>query len=146
MANLPATTTQNSALEVDSRYQDAVADQITAGLRPDAIAAKIYPNDARKRRSLRRRIWHMVRHDEEFARRVALRARGELLIGLGPAVAGLSRSGARGRVDAAKLLLEASGFHNPRVKHDHSGSIEIKLTMPRPERQAVDIPDADVVD
>lgn len=88
----------------------------------------------------------MVRHDEEFARRVALRARGELLIGLGPAVAGLSRSGARGRVDAAKLLLEASGFHNPRVKHDHSGSIEIKLTMPRPERQAVDIPDADVVD
>jgi len=62
-------------------------------------------------------------------------ARGEAIMNLIPAVQALSRRAARGRTDSIKLLFELTGFHSPRVQHDHSGEIEIKLTgMHRPPR------------
>jgi hypothetical protein len=57
----------------------------------------------------------------------------------------LVRRAQRGRVDAIKLLFELTGFYNPRsiVDHNHSGEININLTMGgRPEP----VVDAEVVE
>lgn len=144
VANLPAIQENSSVQEADDRYLEAIADQIAAGHRPDDIARRIHPNDPAKRKKLRRRIWYSVYHDQRLAERIGIRAHGELLLALVPATMGLARKAKRGDVQAVKLLTEASGFHNPRIKHDHTGSIEVKLTMPRPERP--EIPDAEVVE
>lgn len=59
-------------------------------------------------------------------------AMGELLSGLEGAAEALVRRAHRGRPDAIKLLFEATGFHNPRIKHEHSGDIKLTLDLPRP--------------
>jgi hypothetical protein len=55
-----------------------------------------------------------------------------------------------GKPDAVKLVFEATGFYSPRVQHEHSGDINIKLQIPRPageiEASAEDVTDADVVE
>lgn len=67
--------------------------------------------------------------------------------GLIPITDALIRRAAKGRPDAIKLAYEASGFHNPRVKHDHSGEINIKLDMPRPKQvESGEVVDAEVVE
>ena len=38
-----------------------------------------------------------------------------------------------GKPDAVRLAFEASGFHNPKVQHEHSGDISISLNIPRPD-------------
>jgi hypothetical protein len=55
------------------------------------------------------------------------------------------RAKATGRQPEVKLAYEASGFHNPRVAHEHSGDITI---IPRPSRveNEEEIVDAEVVD
>ena len=90
----------------------------------------------------------MVRGDDRFHAMVSAAAHGEMVEGLIPATQALGKRAARGRPDAIKLLFEASGFHNPRVKHEHSGDINIHLDMPRPERVVDEdqVVDAEVVD
>jgi len=82
---------------------------------------------------------------------VGTAAHGMLKEGLLPAVAGLNRRAARGRVDAVKLLFESSKFHSPKMQHEHSGEVHIKLDLPRPtpvlnEGEGEEIVDAEVVD
>lgn len=84
--------------------------------------------------------------DPRIAQGVAAAAKVDLLVGLKPVVRAMVRRGARGRMDAARIILEASGFHNPRVKHEHSGEVTIKLDMPRPKFEQDEIVDADVVE
>lgn len=91
----------------------------------------------------------MVKGDERLAMMIVADAKGEMMMGLIPATEALTRRAAKGRPDAIKLLYEASGFHNPRVKHEHSGDIKITLeSVPRPTFQSDDddVVDADVVD
>ncbi len=145
MANLPTKPAQSSELVPRQRFMEAIAARVGAGQRPDRIARDVYPENAQKRRQLRDRIWYLVRRDEDFHRIVVERARAEMILALEPQTRRLARLR---RPDAIKLLFEASGFHNPRVKHDHSGSIEVKLTMPRPQRELPEVIDgeAEVVD
>lgn len=89
----------------------------------------------------------MVRHDPRLVQEVASMAQGEMTVALGPAVVALGSRARKGRPDAIKLLFEATGFHNPRVKHEHSGDIKISLSMPRPKFDAdATVADAEVVD
>jgi hypothetical protein len=60
-------------------------------------------------------------------------------------VAAVGRRGKTGRMDAARWLGEVTGFHNPRVRHEHSGEITIKMDMPRPVREE-NVIDAAVVE
>ena len=87
----------------------------------------------------------MLETDDRLATELGAHAKVEMLLALVPATRALGQRAARGRPDAAKLLFEATGFHNPRVKHDHSGEIKIKLEIPRPAFES-DVVDADVVD
>jgi hypothetical protein len=144
VANLPAVA--------DEKFRNAVLEAFWSGQTPNQLAKRVYPTDKVKRTGLRARIWKLAETDGELARRIHARAHIALLAGLGPATTALARRSERGNVPAIKLLYEASNYHNPRVQHEHSGEITVKLDMPRPKfvaDGAVDstaIEDADVVD
>ena len=144
MANLPARTLESS---VPEHFADHLVDQIAKGVHPREMAAAMYPDraDRGKRLNLYRKLKRIALGDERVAKGIADDARLDLMVALGPAVAGLRERAARGRPDAVKIVLEATGFHNPRVKHEHSGEINVKIDMPRPTHDA-DVTDAEVVD
>lgn len=148
MANLPATIPQKTAFQVSDDHLELIADYLHAGIKPSEIARRLAPDDPQKRAMWRRRIWSIVYHDNRIPVALAGRAKVEMMLGLGPASRALVRRASAGRPDAIKLLFEASGFHNPRVRHEHSGEVTIKVDMPRPkftdEQEAVT--DAEVVE
>ena len=87
----------------------------------------------------------MTYNDPKLALEVGLRAKGQMLVDLAPAVAAVGKRARRGRTDAAKIIMEATGFHNPKVKHEHSGEISVKLDIPRPQFDH-GVSDAEVVE
>lgn len=146
MANLPAV--REPAIPEDAAF--SVAEYAAKGHRPADVAAKVHPTDKKKRRALRLKLHRLARSDADFQRAFGEAARAELLWALPAAAHALGRRAARGNPRAITLLLEATGFHNPRVKHDHSGEITVKVEgMPRPQPvEAVtdEVVDAEVVD
>lgn len=92
----------------------------------------------------------MLAHDPLLAQAIVMRAQSNLLMAVPGTTTAVAKRAQRGRMDAARTVLEATGVHNPRVKHEHSGEVKIKLDMPRPSFRSVDadgeIVDADVVD
>lgn len=130
------------------RLRDAIADLVYKGHGPAQIARKMAPNDEAKRKALRRRVRDLIGSDPYLAKRVHELAHAGLLIALGPTVEGLGRRAATGNPVAAKLILEATGLHNPKVQHDHTGEVKLSLSIPRPaiEAKAEDMDDVDLVD
>src|SRR5205085_2327011 len=101
--------------------REGLVELISQGLTPPQIARRLAPDDKKRQKLLRAKLWRMAGRDEKLHKMLAERAQAILIMGLGPAVAALSgRAGRTGRPDAVKLLMEASGFHNPKVNHDHS--------------------------
>lgn len=87
--------------------------------------------------------------DPRIAKAICEQAKVEMLVGLIPASKKLA-SRAERKTDATKLLFETTGFHNPRMKHEHSGEVKITMDIPRPSfvdaNAQIDIPEADVVE
>jgi hypothetical protein len=128
-----------------SKAKEAAASLLARGHRPADIAKLKYPDDPKKRRTLRVKLWRWVRSDVQVQQRIAEHARGELIMGVAPASKRLARRASRlGKSPDVKLLFEASGFHNPRVQHEHSGDITVTLDIPRPAQ--IPRPDEDVID
>lgn len=146
MARPQSESLQSSKLD---EFENRIADLIFLGKSVRWIAKQLQPEDKLARRRLRERLRALLNRPQ-FAAAISERAQQEMLVGLGPAVSALSRRAAKGRPDAIKLLFEASGFHNPKVKHEHSGKIEVNLNMPRPvmpkNEDDDDVVDAEVVD
>lgn len=117
-----------------TKIEDDILWTMAEGRSPTMIAKTLRPGDKTGQATMRRRIYNMYkqpRMQDELAARLKLMT----IMGLGPAVRALNRKAAAGRVDAIKVLFEASGFYNPRIQHDHSGEIEITIrNAPRPER------------
>jgi hypothetical protein len=135
---------QGNQIEL-SAAQLKVLDAMATGKTAAQIAAIIGGKDMEKRRFWRRRIRHWVKEDPGFREALGLEARAEAMMWTGPALHALGRRAQRGRVDAIKLMFEVSGFHNPKVQHnhEHSGTIDINLKMGgRPEP----VVDAEVVE
>lgn len=107
------------------------------GYTADEIACKLGGNKPRSVRRWKGWIRDLVASSPEYQAWQHGQAQAILSEAVPEAALALSKRAARGRPDAIKLLFEASGFHNPRVKHEHSGDIEIKFSVPvpRPERQ-----------
>lgn len=149
MAGLPITSAKSSDL---TDTEKAIARCFAQGMRPPKIAKLLEPDDPAARKRLRRRLWQMIRYDARVHAEIAVQAQASMAMDLGPATEALGRRAKKGRPDAIKLLFEATGFHNPRVKHEHSGDIKVTLDMPRPKRvpdeadQDEDIVDAEIVD
>lgn len=142
---------QRTNQEVSQARVDTIAEQLAFGHHPREIAAVLHPGDPRSQRATRREIERLVRMDPRIYKQVLDHARVDLASGVGPSLRGLIRRARGGNPQAARLVLEIAGVHNPRVKHEHKGDIKIKLEgLPRPqfERTGIDdqVVDADVVE
>jgi hypothetical protein len=142
VASLPARKPRTSLS--DSQTQ-ALIEALGRGEHPYAVAKRLHPTNRKAQRRVRRKLEASLIHDPRVAAGVFAKARITLLAGLGPATEGLVRQ-ARRRPDAVKLLLEATGLHNPKMQHEHSGEIKIKLDMPRPKFVDAEVTDAEVVE
>jgi len=133
VAHSPMPRTKSSLETYQDAFRLRLAEYIFKGIRPAKIARRL-SSDPVKQRRLYRRIRRMVRNDPELRSAVLARTQEEFLFNIGPITERLNqRARALGKPDSVKLVYEASGFHNPRVKHEHGGQVEIKLTIPRPE-------------
>jgi hypothetical protein len=138
--------------ERKARYRDHVIREITSGKKPTEVARALAKDDPVKARRHRARIRRILWSDEG-QKQLMQAAKLEALVGAVRTIPAVTRRAERGRVDAAKFLGEVSGFHNPKVNHEHSGEVKFKfVAVPRPaltpERKAVEeaIVDADVVE
>jgi hypothetical protein len=127
--------------EFQQEYRDRIAWLIFKGHKPRAISRQL--SDDKK---IERKLYYWAADDPDFQQRIARLCHGEMVLGLPDVTRGLVRRGASGRPDGARLLMEAMGFHNPRVQHEHSGEVTIKMDMPRPTPVEEDVPDAEVVE
>lgn len=149
MANLPDKVDSSAELDKHKEMLELIADQIAAGRKPGEIARRLAPNDSRKRKYWRSRIRNMLYDDPNLALALSKRAKASALTDLVPAVEAMGSRARRGRMDAVKGIMETTGFHNPRVKHEHSGDIKLTLEIPRPSLNGeaeTEATDAEVVD
>jgi hypothetical protein len=136
VASLPAERNESSVQ--NARAGASIAELIYQGKDLKEIAAQLYPENSKKARRHRRefisRVYELAAWDQDFQSALVTRSKAILTLSL-PAVTErlVTRARRLGKPQEVKLVFEASGFHNPRVQHDHSGSVEIKLTIPRPE-------------
>jgi hypothetical protein len=131
--SLAQMTKPNTLSPREERWQELVAEALISGKTPGQIARRLAKGDTQKYWNVYGRIRRLVRRDALFQARMLEMAKGEAYLHLGPSVAGLGRKAAWGRPDAVKLLWEMTGLHNPRIQHEHSGGIDIRLSIPRPE-------------
>jgi hypothetical protein len=150
VARQPTTQKKSSAEKPRDKFAEIVAEGLAKGLTGPQIAKKLAKGDEKEAKKYRRRIRNMAyREQGRLKEAIAARAAGDLLMGVPGTVNAVVKRAHRGRMDAARTVLEATDVHNPRVKHEHSGDITVKLEMPRPRFDAdadvVGIADADVV-
>lgn len=128
---------------------EALVEACARGESPYTVAKRIHPTDRVARQRLRRRLIRAMSRDPRIAKAICEQAKVEMLVGLIPASKKLA-SRAERKTDATKLLFETTGFHNPRMKHEHSGEVKITMDIPRPSfvdaNAQIDIPEADVVE
>lgn len=152
MANLPAIANEPSLEKIA-----VLVDHAANGRTPEELARKLFPGTDRVARRRRRQFadqcYGLAANDPRFQTLIANRAKGKLIWHLNDVAEALVRRASVGgaRVDAMKLALEASGFHNPRIQHDHSGEVKLTLNIPRPpvlddEGRPEKVVDADVVE
>lgn len=133
---LPAKQTKSSV--VSDRAKEVILECAARGMRPPEIA-KLITKDKKRQKVWRARIWNVIKTDAKFQADLAARAQAEMALDLVPSVKRLGKRASRlGKPQEVKLLAEMSGFHNPRMQHEHSGEISIKLDIPRPARLSVD--------
>lgn len=117
------------------------------GKSPNETARLLAKKLGKSRRSTRKWMVRWINNDEAFQYGLAAYTRYELAGGL-PSVGRAVRNRAgRGNPNMARLAMEASGFHNPKVDHKHSGEIKISITgIPRPSEGSDEVVDAEVVE
>jgi hypothetical protein len=125
----------------------AVAQCLRLGMSVGKMA-KYMSDDPVEQKAWRQRIRNMIRNESAtMAAAVNQVANEQMMMDLPAAVSALGRRAKKGRPDAIKLLFEASGFHNPKVKHEHSGDINVNLNVPRPSMEKVqNLEDPNIVD
>lgn len=117
---------------------------------PSRVARQLAKSNGQVNKRLYRKWYGRIKvfaaQDEALQLWLGLQARGDMVLSLPGVTEALVRKARAGRVDAIKLLYEASQFHNPRTTVDHTGEVKITVsTMPRPE-VVEDIVDAQVVE
>lgn len=131
MANLTKTPTPRDLER--TKFAEKVAYELAQGLTGPEVAHKLAKGNKKLAKKYRQKIRHMAYRDQEHLKEaVARQATGDTILGLNGTVAAVVKRAQRGRMDAAKVILEATGFHNPRVKHEHSGEVKITMNMARP--------------
>lgn len=152
MANLLPTPNPNPAPAPQPKFTDKqvrkLAELAARGWTIGRIARHISDGSPKKMKKARR-LMREIRRDPRFEEFILQEAHHDAVAALPRAVAGAARAASRGRMDAVKWIGEATGFHNPRVDHNHSGDIQITMNIPRPvrdEEAPVEIEEAEVVE
>lgn len=101
---------------------------INKGMTTHEIATKLAKGSPQKYKSVRAQLRRILATDDKYQVKTGLEAKGAMIEGLVDVTEAMVRRGSRGNVPAAKLVYEATGFHNPRVEHKHSGKVEIAFT------------------
>lgn len=146
-------TTDPDTLPEPTRLHLALVEAMNKGMTMPEIAKRLAKGDKKKAQRYREKLRKMLANDPVLQRAIVQQASNNLVVGLPGATAAAVRRSHRGRMDAIKFVSETTGFHNPRVQHEHSGEVTIKMDLPRPtftdtESVADDavIEEADVVD
>lgn len=124
---------------IGTKKRERYMSLLVKGFTAEQIACKLDSSKGRRYRKIKGEVHRVVAEDQEYQSMKAAAAQGAMIESVHPVAEAVIRRGKRGRVDAAKLIFEASGFHNPKVKHEHSGDISISLNMPRPPAVENDI-------
>jgi hypothetical protein len=131
MTPQPQLDTDN--LPEPTRLHLALIEKLDKGLTPGEIAKQLAKGDQRLAKKYRAKIRRMLAKDPILHRAIVEHAQGTLRASLPGAMSAAGRRAQRGRMDAVRFVSESTGFHNPRVQHEHSGEVKIKLDMPRPQ-------------
>lgn len=153
LARLPAPRTESTPEPTAKQVlQTRLASYLADGMTYSELAEKLAKGDKRKARQWRHKLRRWAATDDYFREILIVAAQAEMVMALQPATQALARRAARGNPQAIKLLFEATGFHNPKVKHEHSGEVKVKLEVggqvsaaPRPA-PVEDVVDAEVVE
>lgn len=145
---LPKTRTPEALAKIRRAQSIFLETMIDGQMDYREVAQKLSKGDKKKAKRWRQRWRHWVAYDGEFQDVLAALTMAEMRSSLPGINAALVRRAAKGNVPAIKLALEASGFYNPRVEHEHKGDISITIrNAPRPDRVEDDIvADAEVVE
>jgi hypothetical protein len=137
VANLPATV--NRVPSRASRIRSLIA----KGWEPEDIVQALAKGDDKKAKSVRTQIRTLMYNDAETQAIQGQLAKGALMMDIVAVTEALLRRAKKGNVPAIKLAMEASGFHNPRHEHHHSGKIEVELKGVQRAPLVVDESEAD---
>lgn len=117
-----------------SRPQVIVLAALADGKTAPQIARRLAKGDRKKAQQIRAKLRRWA-CQPEFRQAIFDVANGNMILALpGVTDAALTRAALYGKPDSVKLVWEATGFHNPKVSHEHSGDIQLHINIPRPER------------
>lgn len=133
MAGTPARTPKSSTPIPPTKLEKLLAQAVSEGMTIPQLANKLAKKTGGSPRYWRAKLRRLAANSNYVIEEAAMAARGRGLAYLGPSVEGVGRRAARGRPDAAKLLWAMMGFHNDKVQHEHSGGIDIRVSIPRPQ-------------
>jgi hypothetical protein len=134
MAGSPTTRSGSSPTKPPTNLEKIIAEAVVEGIPLHKLASKLHKKTGRRDlKYWRYRVRYVAARSQHVREEVFLAAKGDGIMALGASVNGVAARASRGRVDAAKLLWSMTGFHNDRVQHDHSGNIEISVSIPRPQ-------------
>jgi len=149
VANLPAKRSPDSPVRL-TKGQRLAVELFAEGKTLYAVSAELAKRNSHSRRTWARRIRNWLTLDEAFQSEIARLAQAELIGGTARVTKAVVNRAARGNPNMARLALEASGFHNPKVDHRHSGEVKITMSgIPRPTAGHDETPpvvDAEVVE
>jgi hypothetical protein len=128
----------------DLTRADKVRRLLAKGWDPVDIAEQLSNGDPKKALSIRTQIYRLA-EDEKVQLAIGQASKGAATLAVLPATEALVRRATRGNIPAIKLLYEASGFHNQRLEHKHSGKVEIAFTGVMRAPLTEDISQADPV-
>lgn len=110
-----------------------VAEALADGQSVQRIVTRISKGDKAAAKRWRQKIRAWTATSPAFRALLMQHAEAEMQLALGSTVAAVNRRAARGRMDAAKVVMAKTGFHSDKVDHNHSGSIDINVSIPRPQ-------------
>lgn len=126
-------TLSHSKHAISGKRREWFLGHLVKGYGAEELALHLAGKRNRNYRRILGQIHRTVATDEEFQMAVALAAKGQMLLALPGITEALIKRAKRGRPDAIKLIYEASGFHNPRMQHEHTGEIDLRIVqVPRP--------------
>jgi hypothetical protein len=111
---------------------DVIRTLIRKGWTAPEIAKKAAPDNLVRQRTIKRQVYRVMMDDPIWQAQQQAAGAAIASEAWPDAIEAVTRRAKRGRTDAAKLMGEVSGIHNPRIQHEHSGDINLKLVLPRP--------------